>query len=129
MNASLRTILYVSHDRGLLANTSSRVVTLEAGGAWVHPESYFTYEAARRARPGRIEEEQKLFRNEKDRLTTILKEYKRKASYNEKFATKANSMEKRIERYERDNAPRSAQGTEDQDGPRWRTDRQDRFQG
>lgn len=106
MNASLRTILYVSHDRALLANTSSRVVTLEAGGAWVHPESYLTYEAARRARLGRIEQERKQFRNEKERLNAILKEYKRKSAYNEKFATKANSMEKRIERFERDMAPR-----------------------
>ncbi len=57
MNSSPRTILYVSHDRALLATTSSRVVTLEAGGAWVHHDSYATYEDARRARLDRIEEE------------------------------------------------------------------------
>src|SRR5688572_14491308 len=32
-----KTVLYVSHDRQLLADTSTMVVTLEGHGAWSHP--------------------------------------------------------------------------------------------
>lgn len=110
---SSKTILYVSHDRALLAATSQRVITVEAHGAWVHPGSFESYQTARGDRVAKIEEERKLYREEHARLVALMKEYKRKASYNEKFATKARSTEKRIERFEKTNAPRER--PEDQD--------------
>jgi ATPase subunit of ABC transporter with duplicated ATPase domains len=106
LTASTKTILYVSHDRALLAGTSQRVVTIEGKGAWVHPGSFESYQQARGARVSKIEEERKRYKQEHDRLVALMKEYKRKASYNDKFATKARSTEKRIGRFERTNAPR-----------------------
>ena len=102
---SRKTILFVSHDRALLAECAARVVTLEANGAWTHVGSYSTYHQARDRRIDRIEEEQRRYKEEHRRLVALMKEYKRKASYNSDWATRASSMEKRLEKYERDMSP------------------------
>jgi len=105
LNASAKTILFVSHDRALLAAVAARVVTIEGRGAWTHPGSYSTYHEARARRSDRIEEEHRRFQDERDRLTAMIREFKQRSIYNDKFATKAASTEKRLERFERDNAP------------------------
>ena len=106
MNASTKTMLFVSHDRALLNETSHRVVTLEGRGTWTHPGSFQTYQEARGGRVARIEEERRRYREEHKRLVSAMKEFKRRAALNDKFATKARSMEKRIARFEVSNAPR-----------------------
>jgi ATPase subunit of ABC transporter with duplicated ATPase domains len=40
---SSKTVLFVSHDRELLARSATRVVTIEAHGAWVHGGGFSTY--------------------------------------------------------------------------------------
>ncbi|MGH3359929.1 MAG: ATP-binding cassette domain-containing protein, partial [Nocardioidaceae bacterium] len=37
LRESEKSVLYVSHDRELLAQTATRVVTVEGGSAWTHP--------------------------------------------------------------------------------------------
>jgi len=106
MNTTQKTILYVSHDRALLAKTSHRVVTIEGQGAWTHPGSFETYQEARGDRHSQIEQERRLYRQEHERLVAAMKEFKRRAALNDKFATKARSMEKRIARFEKTDAPR-----------------------
>jgi ATPase subunit of ABC transporter with duplicated ATPase domains len=113
MNDSPKTILYVSHDRELLARTSHRVVTLEANGVWVHPGSFAGYHDARDRRLDKIDEEHRRFKEERDRLVAAMREFKRRAALNDKFATKARSMEKRIERFEVDQAPRERVSEQD----------------
>ena len=53
-----KTVLFVSHDRELLARTATRVVTLELGAAgntaWVHGGGFETYHDARRERFARL---------------------------------------------------------------------------
>jgi ATPase subunit of ABC transporter with duplicated ATPase domains len=105
LNACRKTILFVSHDRALLAACATRVVTLEGTGAWTHPGSYSTYHLARDERLERIDEEQRRYDEEHKRLTAVIKEFKRRAIQNDKFATKASSVEKRLERFERTMAP------------------------
>ena len=57
---SPKTILFISHDRELLANTATRVVTVELGAAgntvWTHPGGFASYHEARRDRFARFEE-------------------------------------------------------------------------
>jgi ATPase subunit of ABC transporter with duplicated ATPase domains len=88
-------------------------VTLEANGVWVHPGSFATYHEARDRRLEKIDEEHRRFKEERDRLVVAMKEFKRRAALNEKFATKARSMEKRIERFESDQAPREKVSEQD----------------
>ena len=54
---SPKTILFISHDRELLAAAADLVVTLEGVGAWMHPGGFATYDEARarpQRRPGRV---------------------------------------------------------------------------
>ncbi len=106
MNASRKTILYVSHDRTMLANTAHAFVTLEGLSAWTHHGAFDGYGHARVARLGRIEEERRRFAEEHKRIVEQIKEFKRRAAMNDKFASKARAAQKKLERHGRDNAPR-----------------------
>ena len=113
MNASKKTILFVSHDRTILANTAHAIVTLEGRDAWTHHGSYGGYAQARADRLAKIEEEQRRYEEKHERIVEQIKEFKRRAAMNEKFASRARAAEKKLERFERDAAPRLS--PEDQD--------------
>ena len=49
--ATRKTVLYVSHDRELLAATATKIVTVEAEGAWTHGGGFAGYAEARQAPP------------------------------------------------------------------------------
>ena len=110
---SQKTIFYISHDRALLANTSRRVVTLEARGSWTHEGSFASYQEARAARLLKIEGEQRRFRERRDQLEASLREMKRRAAMNSKFASRAKSAETKLRRYERDHTPRERPAEQD----------------
>lgn len=105
ISSSPKTILFVSHDRMLLGGTATRVVTLEAHGAWVHPEGYATYSQARDDRLARIDEEHRRYNEAHAKLVAFMKEMKRKAAYNDGFAATARHAEKRVKRHEEQSAP------------------------
>ncbi|MDQ3659790.1 MAG: ATP-binding cassette domain-containing protein, partial [Actinomycetota bacterium] len=52
-----------------------------------------------------LDQEHRRFQDERERLTAMIREFKQRSIYNDKFATKAASTEKRLERFERDSAP------------------------
>lgn len=105
MNASQKTILYVTHDRALLAATAHRIVTVEGTRVWTHGGGFETYHQARVQRLERMDEQHRHYRQERDRLADLVKEFKRKAAYNSDWASRAESMEKRLRRYEKENEP------------------------
>ena len=105
LNGSDRTILYVSHDRQLLAETSHAVVTLEGHGAWTHPASFATYHGARQARLARLDEAHRRWHEEHERLIGIMREFKRRAATSDKFASRARAAESRLRRYEAEKPP------------------------
>ncbi|MEP6475894.1 MAG: ATP-binding cassette domain-containing protein [Actinomycetota bacterium] len=105
IRASDKTILFVSHDRALLAAAATRVVTLEGHGAWVHPDGYTTYAEAREARLERVDEEHRRYAERHRKLIATMKEMKRKAAYNDKFASKARSAEKKVQWHEERESP------------------------
>ena len=100
-----KTILFVSHDRAVLAATAMRVVTLEGRGAWVHAAGFATYGEARERRLERLEEEHRRFAEKHRHLEDHLKEMKRKAAYNADFASLARSAEKKLARFEERETP------------------------
>ena len=105
LNASSKTILMVSHDRTVLDRTVSRIVTLEGRAAWSHHGPFATYAEARDARVGRLDEEHRRYEEERRRLAEMVKEMKRKAAYNDAWATKARSAQHRLDRFEERHAP------------------------
>ena len=105
LRASKKTIFYVSHDRTLLAETSHAVVTIEAHGAWTHPGPFATYQEARERRMDKLDEEHRRYRERRQQLYESMREMKRRAALNSKFASRAQSAETKLKRWE-SNAPR-----------------------
>ena len=109
IRASDKTILYISHDRELLANTATRVVTVELGSAgnrvWTHPGGFGTYHEARQERFTRFEELRKRWDEEHAKLKALVLMYKQKAKYNSDMATRYQSARTRLERFEADGPP------------------------
>jgi ATPase subunit of ABC transporter with duplicated ATPase domains len=101
---SPKTILFVSHDRELMANTATRVVTVElgAGGntAWVHPAGYASYHQARRDRFARLEEDRRRWDEEHEKLRALVLMYKQKAAYNDGMASRYRAAQTRLRKFE-----------------------------
>jgi ATPase subunit of ABC transporter with duplicated ATPase domains len=95
-----RTVLFVSHDRTVLDRAATRIVTLEGRAAWTHAGGFSSYAEARDARVERLDERHRRFEEERRRLTDMVKEMKRKAAYNDGWASKARNAEHRLERFE-----------------------------
>ncbi|WP_110183165.1 ABC-F family ATP-binding cassette domain-containing protein [Nocardioides solisilvae] len=117
IRTSPKTILYVSHDRELLANTATRVVTVELGGAgnlvWTHPGGFATYHRAREERFERFEELRKRWDEEHAKLRAQMLMYKQKAAYNSDMASRYQAAQTRLRRFE-DAGPPTEQPREQQ---------------
>jgi ATPase subunit of ABC transporter with duplicated ATPase domains len=100
MTASRKTILYVSHDREFLGNTSTQIVTLEAKGSWTHPASFGTYEDARRARIAGLEEDHRRYQEQRSALIATLKEYRRRAQTSDVWGPKVRAAQSRLRLFE-----------------------------
>ena len=105
IGSSAKTILFVSHDRTVLDRAATRMITLEGRAAWTHAGGFSTYMQARDARIDRLDEVHRRYEQEHRRLTDMVKEMKRKASYNDKWASKARAAEHRLERFEDEETP------------------------
>jgi ATPase subunit of ABC transporter with duplicated ATPase domains len=106
---SPKTILFVSHDRELLARTATRVVTVELGAAgntaWVHPAGFGSYHEARRARFERLEELRRRWDEEHAKLRELMLMYKQKAAYNADMASRYRAALTRLRRFEEAGPP------------------------
>ena len=96
MTASRKTILYVSHDREFLGNTSTQIVTLEAKGSWTHPAPFGTYEEARQARIAGLEEDHRRYQEQRSALIATLKEYRRRAQSSDVWGPKVRAAQSRL---------------------------------
>jgi ATPase subunit of ABC transporter with duplicated ATPase domains len=97
---SPKTVLFVSHDRELLARTATRVVTVEAHGAWVHGGGFDTYAAARQARRDRLEDLHKRWEEERERLRQLVITLRVQAKVSHAMAPKLAAMETRLAKFE-----------------------------
>ena len=73
LQASRKTVLMISHDRTLLANVATRIVTLEGSAAWVHGGSYATYAEARERRQRLLGDDLERWNDEERRLFRHMK--------------------------------------------------------
>lgn len=104
LNATQKTVLYISHDRELLANTATRIVTVELGAAgntaWTHGGGFRTYHAAREHRFERFEELRKVWDDEHAKLRAQMLMYKQKAAYNSDMASRYRAAQTRLRKFE-----------------------------
>jgi ATPase subunit of ABC transporter with duplicated ATPase domains len=97
--SSPKTVLVISHDRELLAAAPDIIVTLEGFGAWVHPGSFTTYDAARTKRQADLAAALDRWKAEERRLFHNYKELKQRAASNDGMASRANAAETRWRRF------------------------------
>jgi len=102
---SPKTVLFVSHDRELLANVASRVVTVEAHGTWVHGGGFATYHEARQARRERLEELHKRWDEERARLRQLVLTLREQAKISPDMASRYRAMQTRLEKFEEAGPP------------------------
>ncbi|MFI7082600.1 ATP-binding cassette domain-containing protein [Streptomyces anulatus] len=99
-----KTVLYISHDRQLLARTAKSIITVELGAAgntsWVHPGGFDTYHQARTERFERFDEMRNRWDEERAKLRALVQMYKQKASYNSDMASRYRSARTRLDRFE-----------------------------
>ncbi|WP_141012547.1 ABC-F family ATP-binding cassette domain-containing protein [Nocardioides sambongensis] len=109
--ASEKTILFISHDRELLANAATRVVTVElgAGGGgnrvWTHPGGFASYHQARTDRFARFAELRKRWDEEHAKLRAQMLMYKQKAAYNADMASRYQAAQTRLRKFEEAGPP------------------------
>jgi ATPase subunit of ABC transporter with duplicated ATPase domains len=103
--ASRKTILFVSHDRELLAHTADRIVTLEGQDTWVHGGGFATYHEARKARHDRMAELRRRWDEEHERLRQLVITLRVQASISPDMASKYHAMQTRLRKYEEAGPP------------------------
>ncbi|MGC9666647.1 ATP-binding cassette domain-containing protein [Planosporangium sp. 12N6] len=103
--ASGKSVLYVSHDRELLARTADRVVAVEGGSAWVHPGGFASWYEARSARHERLEERRRRWDEEWAKLREQMLRYKQKAAYNSDMASRYQAAQTRLRKFEEAGPP------------------------
>ncbi len=109
LNESPKTVLFVSHDRELLAQVATRVATLEptaAGSiAWMHPGRFSAYAQARVDRNNRLDELRRRWDEEQAKLKALVQMYKQKAAYNSDMAARYQAAQTRLRRFEDEGPP------------------------
>jgi len=110
---SPKSILMISHDRELLDNTATRVVTVELarGGpgagnlVWTHPGGFSSYHEARRDRFARLEELRRRWDEEHAKLKALVLRLKTKAEYNDGMSSQYRAAQTRLRKFEEAGPP------------------------
>jgi len=106
LRASRKTMLFVSHDREMLAATATKIVTVEASGAWTHGSSFAGYHEARQARLENREHALALYEDERKKLEELVVVMRQRAKISDKFAPRLKAAESRLRQFlERSDAP------------------------
>ncbi len=100
------TVMVISHDRYLLDRVAKKIFELEDGRIEVYRGNYSYFVEERQRRLLKRHELYTLQQDEIKRLEVILRNLKSWARQNPKFAPRAESMEKRVERARREAAER-----------------------
>ena len=95
-----KTVLFVSHDRELLARTADRVVTVEAHSTWVHGGGFGTYATAREARLERLDELHRRWDEEHERLKELVRTLQQQAKISPDMASRYRAMQTRLAKFE-----------------------------
>jgi ATPase subunit of ABC transporter with duplicated ATPase domains len=105
LRATPKTVLFVSHDRELLANVADRIVTVEGNTAWVHGGGFASYHEARSHRHERMAELRRRWEEEHKRLKDLVRTLQQQAKYYDSMAPKYRVMARRLERFEQAGPP------------------------
>jgi ATPase subunit of ABC transporter with duplicated ATPase domains len=100
-----KTVLFVSHDRELLARVAGRIITIEGGTAWVHGGGFATYHQARLDRHDRMAELRRRWDEEHARLIELVRTLQQQAKISPDMASRYRAMQTRLAKFEADGPP------------------------
>jgi ATPase subunit of ABC transporter with duplicated ATPase domains len=104
-----KTVLFVSHDRELLARAADKIVSVEPSPAgsdvWVHGGGFATYHAARRERFARFEELMRRWEEEHARLKKLVLTLRQQAANSADMASRYRAMQTRLRKFEEAGPP------------------------
>jgi ATPase subunit of ABC transporter with duplicated ATPase domains len=111
LQTTQKSVLLVSHDRELLAQTAKTIAVLELGAAgnsvWIHGSGFETLAAARRDRFARLEELRRRWDEEHQKLRELVLLYKNKAAYNSGMASRYQAAQTRLAKFEEAGPPQA----------------------
>jgi sulfate-transporting ATPase len=105
LHESSKSVLYVSHDRELLAQTAGRVVAVEGGSSWTHPGGFASWHEARVNRHSRLEENHRRWEEEHQKLKDLVFTLKQKATFNDGLASRYQAAQTRLRKFEEAGPP------------------------
>jgi ATPase subunit of ABC transporter with duplicated ATPase domains len=104
-----KTVLFVSHDRELLARAAEKIVSLEpsptGADAWVHGGGFATYHQARRERFARFEELRKRWDEKHARLRKLVLTLRQAAANSPDMASRYHAAQTRLRKFEEAGPP------------------------
>ncbi|NMR18908.1 ABC-F family ATP-binding cassette domain-containing protein [Cellulomonas fimi] len=107
--ASAKTVLYVSHDRELLARTATQVASVEPTAAgstiWVHGGGFASFPQAREDRRSRLDELLRRWDEEHAKLKELVFTLKNKAAFNDGLASRYQAAQTRLRKFEEAGPP------------------------
>lgn len=107
--ASSKTVLFVSHDRELLARSATQVASLEptASGStlWVHGGGFATFGRARADRVARSAELTRRWEEERVKLRDLVHTLRTKAAFNDGLASRYQAAQTRLRKFEEAGPP------------------------
>ncbi|MFI9393431.1 ABC-F family ATP-binding cassette domain-containing protein [Streptomyces bauhiniae] len=109
IRATRKTVLFISHDRELLARCAERIVSVEPaeGGAdvWVHGGGFATYHDARRERFARFEELRRRWAEKHAQLKKLVVTLQQAASVSHEMASRYAAAQTRLRKFEEAGPP------------------------
>jgi len=104
-----KTVLLVSHDRELLAQAATRIITLEVGVAgsttWTHGASFRNYHEARDARLDRLDELRRRWDEDRVKLRALVLRLREQAKFNDSMASRYRAAQTRLAKFEEAGPP------------------------
>ncbi|GAA3374444.1 ATP-binding cassette domain-containing protein [Streptomyces sannanensis] len=104
-----KTVLFISHDRELLARAAEKIVSVEPSPAgsdvWMHGGGFGTYHEARRERFARFEELKRRWDEEHARLKALLHRLRQQAEISPDMASRYRAMQTRFKKFEEAGPP------------------------
>ncbi|MFG3495390.1 ABC-F family ATP-binding cassette domain-containing protein [Streptomyces sp. NPDC047928] len=104
-----KTVLFVSHDRELLARAAQKIVAVEPGPAgsdvWVHGGGFATFHEARRERFARFEELKRRWEEKHAQLKKLVVNLRQAASVSHEMASRYAAAQTRLRKFEEAGPP------------------------
>ncbi|MGW1073853.1 ABC-F family ATP-binding cassette domain-containing protein [Streptomyces sp. NPDC002537] len=104
-----KTVLFVSHDRELLARAAEKIISVEPGPAgsdvWVHGGGFDTYHAARKERFARFEELRRRWDEKHAQLKKLVVNLRQAAAVSHEMASRYAAAQTRLRKFEEAGPP------------------------